>query len=88
MVMMKNNSEEPVSMINNKSESIYKVVRILEDGQEVFVAGHRNLTEAERLVASLAECWPGDYLIQGPHLSNRVVVSYKPATLQDNHSIQ
>jgi|HubBroStandDraft_2_1064218.scaffolds.fasta_scaffold1895496_1 hypothetical protein len=86
--MIEINSEEPMSMMRNNTESTYKVVRILEDGQEVFVAGHKNLTEAERLVASLAECWPGEYLIQGPHLSNRVVVSYKCEAPQDNHSIQ
>jgi hypothetical protein len=86
--MIEIRSEEPMSVMNNNTVSAYKVVRILEDGQEVFVAGHKNLTEAERLVASLSECWPGDYLIQGPHLSNRVVVSYKSVAPQDNHSIQ
>jgi hypothetical protein len=54
-------------------ERFYRIVRKLEDGQEVFVASRNNLVEAKTLADSLIEYWPGDYSIQGPESSSQAL---------------
>jgi hypothetical protein len=65
------------AMDNGPGET-YRVVRKLEDGQEVFVASRKDLLEAEQLIASLMECWPGDYSIQGTDSLSRAFREEKP----------
>jgi len=49
----------------------YRIVRTLEDGQEISVATFGILDDAEMLLASLKEYWPGDYSIQQSDSLNR-----------------
>jgi hypothetical protein len=42
----------------------YRIVRTLEDGQEIAVATFGILDDAKTLLASLKGFWPGDYSIQ------------------------
>ena len=53
----------------------YKIVRVLRDGEELFVAGRDNLTDAKRCAAKFIECWPGKYMIHGPESYNLL---YRP----------
>lgn len=50
----------------------YKIVRVLRDGEELFVAGRENLIEAKKCVDKFIECWPGKYMIHGPESFNLV----------------
>ena len=52
--------------MDTHAEGIYRVVRRLDDGQEVFVARRADLIEARELIESLREYWPGDYCIDLP----------------------
>jgi hypothetical protein len=52
--------------MDTHAEGIYRVVRRLDDGQEVFVARRADLIEARALIESLREYWPGDYYIDLP----------------------
>jgi hypothetical protein len=45
------------------STRTYRVLRKLDDGQEVFVASLGDYVEARALIESLKEYWPGDYSI-------------------------
>jgi hypothetical protein len=49
----------------------YRIVRTLEDGQEIVVATFGILDDAKTLLASLKEYWPGDYSIQEADSLNR-----------------
>jgi hypothetical protein len=64
--------------MDNGSGESYRVVRKLEDGQELFVASRNEFIEAEQLIASLMECWPGDYLIRGPDSLTQAFQNEKP----------
>ena len=50
----------------------YKIVRVLRDGEELFVAGRENLIDAKKCAAKFFECWPGKYMIHGPESLNVV----------------
>ena len=52
--------------MDEDSERPYKVFRRTAEGLELHVASLKDLPEAEKLVASLSEFWPGEYLIRGP----------------------
>jgi hypothetical protein len=50
-----------------KNEDVpFKIVRILRDGEELFVAGRGGLAEAKKCVAKFIDRWPGKYAIHGP----------------------
>jgi hypothetical protein len=49
--------------VDDDFERAYKIFRVLEDGQQMFVASFDDIDEARNLVASLKEIWPGDYSI-------------------------
>lgn len=42
----------------------FNVVRKLEDGEVLAITWRERLSEAEGIVRELAECWPGEYLIE------------------------
>jgi hypothetical protein len=77
--------EDEITMDKGAGER-YRVVRKLEDGQEVFVAGRKDLREAEQLIASLIECWPGDYSILGPDSLNRAFQKERPGIFPGKRS--
>ena len=56
-------------------EAPYKIVRVLRDGEELFVAGRENLLDAKKCAEKFLECWPGKYMIHGPESFNLV---YRP----------
>lgn len=60
-------------MKNN--EAPYKIVRVLRDGEELFVAGRENLLDAKKCAEKFLECWPGKYMIHGPESFNLL---YRP----------
>jgi hypothetical protein len=60
----------------------YRIVRTLEDGQEISVATFGILDDAETLLASLKEYWPGDYSIQQSDSLNRFAPIVPQATQQ------
>ena len=41
----------------------YKIERVLEDGARIPVSSLEDLDEAQRLIASLNEFWPGKYAV-------------------------
>lgn len=63
--------------MDHDEKSSFEVVRVLDDGQEVFIANRKDLNRAEELVVGLMECWPGDYWIKGPGLIKRKVIPLK-----------
>jgi hypothetical protein len=60
----------------------YRIVRTLEDGQEIAVATFGILGDVETLLASLKEYWPGDYSIQESDSLNRFAPIVPQATQQ------
>lgn len=49
--------------MENKIKPLYTIVREVEDGQRVPVSTLESYDQAERLIRSLSEYWPGDYSI-------------------------
>ena len=49
--------------MEHKIKPLYTIVREVEDGQRVPVSTLENYEQAERLISSLSEYWPGDYSI-------------------------
>lgn len=42
---------------------LYKVIRVLPDGQDLAVGAFHDVREARRIIETLSEFWPGDYRI-------------------------
>jgi hypothetical protein len=52
--------------MDTHAEGIYRVIRRLDDGQEVFIARRADIIDARALIESLRAFWPGDYYIELP----------------------
>jgi hypothetical protein len=49
--------------MENKHKPVCMIVREVEDGQLVPVSNLENYDQAEKLISSLSEYWPGEYSI-------------------------